>query len=111
MAAEFERLSGLLTEGLSAMRNLAQELAEAENAYRKARAVAWMHATGTAKEKEDQVNAATADQRQTRDFAEYMRVAAIESVRSRRTQLSSLQTLLNAHRAEAEFARTGPQAA
>lgn len=93
------------------MRTLAQELAEAENAYRKARAVAWMHTSGTAKEREDSVNAATADERQKRDFAEYMRVAAIESVRSRRTQISALQTLLNAHQAEAQFARTGPAAA
>jgi len=35
-----------------------------------------------------------------------MRSAATEAVRSRRGQISALQSLLNAHRAEAEFART-----
>ena len=111
MSVEFARLSGLLTEGLAAMRHLAEELADAENEYRKQRSLAWPQTSGTAKEREDAVNAMSADARKRRDLAEYMRVAAIESVRSRRTQISALQTLLNAHQAEAQFARTGPAAA
>lgn len=106
MAAEFERLSNLLTEGLAAMRTLAGELAQAENEYRKQRSMAWPQTSGTAKQREDEVNSMTADARQKRDFADYMRTAALESVRSRRTQISALQTLLNAHQAEAAFART-----
>ena len=41
------------------------------------------------------------------DLAEHMTRAALESVRARRGQLSALQSLLSAYRAEAEFVRTG----
>jgi hypothetical protein len=111
MSDEFARLSRLLDQGLQAMRDQAHELADAENEYRKQRSLAWPTTTGTAKEREDAVNALTADARKRRDLADYMRTAALEAVRSRRTQISSLQTLLNAHQAEAQFARTGPAAA
>ena len=39
------------------------------------------------------------------------RDAAREAVRARQAQLSAWQTLVRAHQAEAEFARTGPTAA
>lgn len=109
MVDEFGRLSGLLSDGLEAMRRQATELADAENVYRKAKAEAWLRApAGTVPEREAFVNAATADQRKRRDLAEYMRTAAIEAVRSRRTQISALQTMLNAYQEEARFERTAP---
>ena len=109
-AEEMRRLSSLPDKGLAALRDTATDLASAEHAYRKARARAWVEldrTDTTAKEKEDQVNAATADARLGRDTAEGLRQAALEAVRSRRTQISALQSLLAADRAEAEFARTG----
>lgn len=111
MTKEMHRLSTLLDDGLTFLRTNAAELAESEHDYRRARAEAWGHTTGTAKEREDAVNALTAAARKRRDTAEHMRQAAMESVRSRRAQVSALQSLMNAHRAEAEFARVGPREA
>lgn len=111
-AEEMRRLSTQLDKGLSALREAGDDLANAEHAYRHARARAWLELdlTGTtAKEKEDLVNAATADARLGRDSADGLRQAALEAVRSRRTQISALQSLLAADRAEAEFARTAPE--
>jgi hypothetical protein len=111
-AKEMRRLSHLLDAGLELLREAPVKLAEAEMALRKARARAWVERTeGTAKEREHQVDADTAQLRYEADIAEGLRRAALEAVRARQTQISALQSLLNAHRAEAEFARTGPEAA
>jgi len=105
--AEVRRLSNMLDAGLDVLRSSAEECAAAEREYRKARAQAWVAQTeGTAGFKEAQVDSLTADLRYKRDVAEGMRRAALESVRSRSTQISMLQTLLNAHKAEASFVRT-----
>lgn len=121
VAEEMARLSRLIDAGLQAMRDQAQELADAEDAYRKAKSDAWMvcpnDEPGTkpadkdwiAAKREAWVNAQTADLRRRRDLAEGLRQAALEAVRSRRTQVSALQTLLNAEQEEAKFARTGPE--
>jgi hypothetical protein len=106
---DMRRLFDLIDAGLKAVRDQATEFAEAEAAYRKAKAQAWLAApAGTVPEREAFVNGNTADQRQRRDLADGMRQAALEAVRSRRGQVSALQSLLNAQRAEAEFVRTGP---
>jgi hypothetical protein len=108
LADEMQRLSGLLDKALTALRNQAHEYASKEQEYRKAKAAAWLTvAQGTVPEREAAVNAATADERYQRDLADGMRQAALEAVRSRRTQISALQSLLAGHRAEAEFVRTG----
>jgi hypothetical protein len=105
--AEVRRLSGLLDAGLEILRSAAEDVARAEQKYRKARAQAWVtNTTGTAGFRESQVDGQTADLRYKRDVAEGMRRAALESVRSRSTQLSAVQTLLNAYRAEANLVRT-----
>lgn len=109
VADEMSRLSRLLDGGLAMLREQAVVLADAEANYRKAKAKAWLEAPdGTAAAKAAHVDAVTADLRRERDIADGMRLAALEAVRSRRTQVSALQSLLAAHRAEAEFARTGP---
>lgn len=114
-ADEFARLSGMLDEGLRALRQFANEYAATESAYRKAKASKWVEAPTSEKrsewttaEREAWVNAETADLRAARDIAEGMRQAALEAVRSRRAQISALQSLLAADRAEAEFVRTAP---
>lgn len=109
LIAEAMRLSGLLDDALSYLRRQTVEYASSENAYRKAKAEAWLKCpSGTVPEREAAVNAAVADQRQVRDLADGMRQAALEAVRSRRAQISALQSMLNAQKAEADFARTGP---
>lgn len=107
--AEMHRLSGLLDAGLKALREQATSFAEAEAAYRKAKATAWLSAPpGTVPEREAHVNANCADLRKDRDLADGMRQAALESVRSRRAQISALQSLLAAERSEMEMAGKGP---
>lgn len=106
---EARRLSHLLEEGLKVLRDTAQSTAVAEQAYRKGRAQVWLEVEGTAAHREAQVDGLTADLRFERDVQEGLRRAALESVRARAQQISLLQSVLAAHRSEADFARTGPQ--
>lgn len=113
---EMHRLSKLLDDGLAALRRLATEYADAEMAYREAKARAWVSTPRSyqdgkvmyGKEREAIVDSATAKERRVRDIADSMRQAALESVRSRRAQVSALQSLLAAERAEIGMARFGP---
>jgi hypothetical protein len=107
--AEMRRLSRLIEQGIVAMVDQSQALAEAENEYRKARAAAWLTVEdGTAAFREAQVDGVTADLRMRRDLAEGMRRAAIEAVRSRQQQLSAWQTVARAQKAELELSGFGP---
>lgn len=115
--AEAQRLSRLIDAGIEALREQSKALAEAERDYRKAKAEAWVKVprdgdskdrNWTAGRREAWVDAETSDLRYRRDIADGMRSAALEAVRARRTQVSVLQSLLNAEKAEAEFVRTGP---
>ena len=106
MVAEARRLSGLIDKGVQALRTAAQDAATAEQAYRQARANAWLtvdREATTAREREDVVNSVTSGERAERDLAEGERQAALEALRSRRTQLSALQSILSAMRADQEF--------
>lgn len=117
-AEEMSRLSRLLDAGLAAMRDMARELADTEHAYRKGKAESWARCPNdpvgtkpsdkdwTSAKREAWVDGDTADLRRLRDLAENMAKAAYQAVRARQTQVSALQSLLAAHRAEAEFART-----
>ena len=112
---EMRRLSKLLDDGLGALRLYAREYADAEASYREAQARAWLAAPRrhegekiTAGEREAWVNGETREQRRARDYADDMRKAALEAVRSRRGQISAWQSLLAAEREELAMARTGP---
>lgn len=107
MVAEARRLSGLLDKGLAALRDAAADYAQAENDYRRVRAGALLEASGTVAEREASADLVSAEWRQRRDLADGMRTAALEAVRSRRQQLSALQSILAAHREEAAYDRTG----
>lgn len=104
------QLSAQLNEALSRLHTRVIEYANAERDYRKARARAWVETPKTkdtvAAQREAAVDAATADERRDRDIADGLRQAELEAVRSRRAQISALQTLMNGYRAEAEFVRT-----
>jgi hypothetical protein len=117
---EMLRLSKLIDGGVHELRLRSVEVAVAEAAYRREKAEMWARCPvddpgvkagerlWTAARREAWVDAESATKRQTRDLAETMRDSAREALRSRRTQLSAWQTLINAHEAEANFARTGP---
>lgn len=110
--AELIRLSGLLDDALNYAKDTAHNHAASDDDYRVAHAKAFVTAKhdgdtdGTAKKKADIATEGT--RRAARYWEDMMRVA-IEAVRSRRTQISALQTAGNALRAELEMARTGPQ--
>lgn len=108
LAGEARRLSELLDRGVGALRDAARDFADAEHNYRLAHAKAYLESSGTVGEREAQVYIAIGDLRRARDYSDGVRAAALEAVRSRRTQLSAIQSLLAAHKAEAEFVRTTP---
>ena len=106
LTAEAWRLSGLIDKGISALRDAAVAYAEAEHEYRERNAMAYLETeSGTVAEREAHVYALVGDFRRVRDLADGQKVAALEAVRSRRAQLSALQSLIAAHRAEVELAR------
>jgi hypothetical protein len=109
LTAEAHRLSALLDRGVQALREAAVAYAEAEHAYRRAKSEAYLTTVGTVAEREAQTYGSVGGLRRDRDLADAARLASLEAVRSRRTQLSALQSLLAAHRSEADFARTGPR--
>jgi len=108
LVSEARRLSDLLDRGVSALRQSAIEYAEAEHEYRKQHALAYLQTDGTVAEREAKTYGMVGELRRDRDIADGVRSAALEAVRARRTQLSALQSLLAAHRSEADIARTGP---
>lgn len=109
LRAEMIRLSGLIEEALTELRQRVEEYADAEHAYREARAMAWIAVpSGTVAQREAWIDGDTVDKRRDRDLADGLRQAALEAVRSRRAQLSALQTISNAEREEMAFSRTGP---
>lgn len=112
MSQEGRRLTGLLDAALLAVRDRVVAQAECERAYRKLTARKWLEApAGSVPAKEAWVKAETADLRYERDVAAGMERNARDAIRSYQVQISLLQSIANAHRAEAEFARTGPTAA
>ena len=110
---EVKRLSDLIDAGVKAVTTEARKAAHAEHDYRKGKGEQWtrVKAEGerTAAHMAAEVDARTADLRLHRDLAEGERASALEALRSRRTQLSAVQTLANVDRAEAEIAGKGPR--
>jgi hypothetical protein len=108
LAGEARRLSSLIDRGVQALLASSVKLADAEHEYRLAKARAYLATVGTVAEREAETYGAVGDLRRARDLADGERLAALEAIRSRRTQLSALQSLLAAYRSEADLARTGP---
>jgi len=104
MIRESERLSGLIDSGINTLVRASKDMAHAEHALRVATAVAWAEApSGTVPFKEAWVESKTADEKLALDLAESERYNSLEAVRSRRAQLSALQSIMAAYRAEAEL--------
>ena len=105
MIHESERFSRLIDAGIESMVLASKDMAHAEHALRVATAKSWAVApSGTVPFKEAWVEAQVADEKLALDLAESTRYNALEAVRSRRAQLSALQSIMAAHRAEAELA-------
>jgi hypothetical protein len=112
MAQEGRRLSKQLDGALGMLKEQIVAAADAERDYRKAKAESWVVAPeGTAQARQAWVEGETADLRHRRDIAEGMVRACHQAIRSRQQQISLLQSVASAHKAEAEFARTGPMEA
>jgi hypothetical protein len=109
LVAEARRLSAKIDEGVRSLTTSAATSAKAEHTYRLARARAWVSTQGTAQQRLDEVNAATAGERLDRDLAEAGRQAALEALRSRRQQLSMCQSLLSAFKSELDHSKYGPE--
>ena len=110
LIAKARELSDRIDEGVKHLSRAAGSAADAERVYRLEKAKAWVSIpSGTVPERQAQVDAAVADERHARDIAEGERLAALEALRSRRAQLSALQSISAAYRAEAEHSRYGPE--
>lgn len=108
MIQESSRLSSLIDNAVQSLYTASKDMAKAEHALRKATAIAWESAPkGTVPQREAWVEAETADEKMAFDLAEGTRYTALEAVRSRRTQLSALQSIMAAYRAEAEMSKYG----
>lgn len=110
-------LTPMLIDAAHALDNSLVELesqvkrwATAERDYRAAKSAAYLQADGsTVAEREANAEPLLSSLRYARDMAEGLKVSALEGVRSRRTQVSAIQTLASLAREEAAFARTGPE--
>ena len=99
-----------LDEALDDLRHQVAAASEAERQYRLTQGTLILEApSGTVDQKRAWLNAECADARYLRDLADGLKQAAVETVRSRRTQLSYVQSRLANEREEAALARTGPQ--
>lgn len=102
---EIMRFSRLLDAGLAKLREAAQDYAAADVAYKRQYAEGFLTASGTVSEREQIAVESSLEEREAVKRLEGLNVAALEAVRSRRTQISALMTLAGAHRAEAELGR------
>lgn len=89
----------------------AREAASAVNEFKKARASAYLASSGTVGEREAHVDQSTGTLRYQAHLAEGLEKAALEAVRNKRAQLSALQSISAAVKAEAELLKYGPGAA
>ena len=87
----------------------ARDYAVKENAYRLAKANAYIRSEGTVDARKAQVDKICEHERLDSHIAEGVLDATRERVRSLRAVLSALQTIANGYKAEADFDRTGPR--
>lgn len=107
--AQMRHLSGKIQSGIEELAKRSREWAQAEMVYRQAKAQMWLQESeGTAAFRAAQVDGKSADLRYARDLADGLRDSAREALRARRTELSALQSVLAAYKAESEMSRYGP---
>ena len=110
MAQEARRLTQLLDGALAFLKEQVKNAAAAERDYRLAKSEAWLRVSdGTAAQKEAWVDAQTAEARYKRDLAAGMEKASHQAIRARLAEMSLLQSVANAYKAEASFDRYAPE--
>lgn len=98
--------SAWLDRALDELREASGRAADAGKTYREEKAKAYVRCRGTIPEREANVDQLTSDLWHEAKLAEDLRAAQLEAVRCGRSQLSALQSIANAVKAEMEFART-----
>ena len=109
LQSEMVRLSRQLDKGVEYLTTAAQDFAEADAAYKKVHAQAFLQANGSVPARTATADLAASKERFGVKLADGMRQAALEAVRSRRQQISALQSLAGAMRAEMGMAGKGPE--
>lgn len=97
-----------LDQALAFLRKVSGEWSEADTAYRKKKAEVFLTSKGTDGQRKMRAEAECAELMEDAHTKDGLKQAALEAVRSRRSQISAIQSLVGGYRAEAEFARTGP---
>lgn len=110
--AEMQRIVAQLDQAHSELVRYTRMAANSDSQYK----IEWSKAFLRSPAKTEKMRAAeadleTAEQRRQRHLDEGMKVSALEAVRSKRGQLSALQTISNAMREEAALGRTAPAGA
>ena len=108
LVEEMLRRSLQLDEAIVELQERSYEWAVKYHRYKHAYAAAYLETEGRVDERKARTILKTNKARQDAYMAEGVKVAALESVRSRRVQLSAAQSVAGAFKAEAELARTGP---
>lgn len=98
-----------LDHSLDLLRESAQSHALAESTYKHQKAEAYLNARGTVAERNAQADLECTKAHFEALLAEGLWRSAQLAVRSRQQQISALQSMASAYRAEAQFAQTGPQ--
>lgn len=106
---EMLRLSHNLDQALEELVRAARQYAHDEDHYRSAHAKAYLAASGPAHLRRAVADSETSAERYAAHLSEGLKVAALEAVRSRRAQISALQSIANVIKEEAAYGRTGPQ--
>jgi len=108
-ASVIEELSRRIDEGIRELASASVEVADSQHELRKSRAIAWVEAPpGTVPVREAWVEAKTADEERRHELAEGRKVTAIEALRSRRQQMSAIQSLMKSEHIDFEESRYGP---
>ena len=106
---EGRRLSESLDKALRTHAKAVADAAHAEVDFKHAWAKSYLRSDGPVKQREATADAETAELRRGWLLADGVRVSALEAIRSRRQQISLLQSEAAAFRAEAEVGAYGPQ--
>lgn len=107
--ADLQATSKELLAQCDELASTARDYAVKENAYRLAKANAYLKSEGTVDARKAQVDKICEHNRLECHVAEGILDATRERVRSLRAVLSALQTIANGYKAEADFDRTGPR--
>jgi hypothetical protein len=99
--------SRALDEAQAELIRATREDAAADRRYRQSKSNAYLASSGTVGEREATVNKTAGEEGYAAHLAEGLAKAALENVRNKRGQLSALQSIAGAVKAEAELARVG----